>query len=368
MVRKSVLHAFFHSVASLGYIPLALTSVLVSFSSPFVSIPPLGIILITFVPPLTSFPLLCFSYRYLEKLEWISLTVQRARTYIMLAGSGLCFLVAAHLMMVHLVSNEHNSGYNQMHYASSFPPSPAFVQSMLARSLVTTATPTTVIIKSEVGYGKKIAMNDSEGKNNGAELLSPPELVETDQTIPIIIPVTITDNMKKSSVEAEQWPSLLPSLLINMPTNGHESYPSFENKDLDMKEGERENITAVKQRQERPIDCSSLFKTLIPTHLLKPSKTPFALLRDANPDSELDSKQPSKKWVLPAQQEERDSSQQKQQQQQQRHSFLVTDPLLLPPPSSDGIFILDSPISTPGKSMISSQHSIPEPQTNAPAA
>ncbi|KAF9324380.1 hypothetical protein BGZ91_002985 [Linnemannia elongata] len=116
MTRKPLLHAFFHSIASLGYIPFALTSVLLSSSTPFVSnsIPPIVIILIAFIPPLLTFPLLCFSYRYLERFECISLTVQRARTYVMLAGSGLCMLVAAHLVMVYATANESNSSYNRM--------------------------------------------------------------------------------------------------------------------------------------------------------------------------------------------------------------------------------------------------------------
>ncbi|KAF9083313.1 hypothetical protein BGX29_003241, partial [Mortierella sp. GBA35] len=121
MARKPLLHAFFHSVVSLGYIPFALTSVLLSSSSPYVSISSIVIILIAFIPPLLIFPLLCFSYRFLERFECISLTIQRARTYVMLAGSGLCMLVAAHLMIVHVVGNGHNSTYNRM--VDGMPPS-----------------------------------------------------------------------------------------------------------------------------------------------------------------------------------------------------------------------------------------------------
>lgn len=113
-MTRPVLHALFHSMASLGYIPFALTSVLIASSTPFVTIPPVGIILLAFVPPLTLFPILCFSYRYLERFAVISLTVQRARIYIMLAGSGLCFLVGAHLIMIHMVANNQNSAYNRM--------------------------------------------------------------------------------------------------------------------------------------------------------------------------------------------------------------------------------------------------------------
>ncbi|KAG0048500.1 hypothetical protein BGZ83_006563 [Gryganskiella cystojenkinii] len=61
------------------------------------------------------FPLLCFSYRFLEeRLSFVSLTVQRARTYVMLAGTGLCFLVGVHLMVAHLLTNPKNSDYNRM--------------------------------------------------------------------------------------------------------------------------------------------------------------------------------------------------------------------------------------------------------------
>lgn len=111
----------FHSLASLGYIPFALTSVLMASSTPFLSISPVGIILLAFVPPLTLFPLLCLSYRRLERFDAISLTVQRARIYIMVAGSGLCVLVAAHLIMVHVVGHSYNTTYDRM--TLPYPPS-----------------------------------------------------------------------------------------------------------------------------------------------------------------------------------------------------------------------------------------------------
>ena len=113
-MTHSVENGCFHSLASLGYIPFALTSVLMASSTPFLSISPIGIILLAFVPPLTLFPLLCLSYRRLGRFDAISLTVQRARIYIMVAGSGLCVLVAAHLIMVHVVGNSHNTTYNRM--------------------------------------------------------------------------------------------------------------------------------------------------------------------------------------------------------------------------------------------------------------
>ncbi|KAK3844715.1 MAG: hypothetical protein J3R72DRAFT_437867 [Linnemannia gamsii] len=123
MARKPLLHAFFHSIVSLGYIPFALSSVLLSSSSPFVSIHPIAIILIAFTPPLLIFPLLCFSYRFLERFECISLTVQRARTYVMVAGSGLCLLMGMHLVMIYGVGNGHNTAYNRMVYGA--PPTRA---------------------------------------------------------------------------------------------------------------------------------------------------------------------------------------------------------------------------------------------------
>ncbi|KAK3846084.1 MAG: hypothetical protein J3R72DRAFT_500743 [Linnemannia gamsii] len=107
-------HGCFHSLASLGYIPFALTSVLIASSTPFLDISPIGTILLAFVPTLTLFPFLCLFYRRLERLDAISLTVQRARIYIMLAGSGLCVLVAAQLIMVHVVGDSHNTTYNRM--------------------------------------------------------------------------------------------------------------------------------------------------------------------------------------------------------------------------------------------------------------
>lgn len=123
----------FHSIASLGYIPFALTSVLMALSTPFLSISPVGTILLAFLPPLTLFPLLCLFYRRLERFDAVSLTVQRARIYIMVAGSGLCVLVAAHLIMVHVVSNSHNTTYNSM--TTPYPSS-----RMKIRSLATWTT------------------------------------------------------------------------------------------------------------------------------------------------------------------------------------------------------------------------------------
>ncbi|KAF9148958.1 hypothetical protein BG015_009280 [Linnemannia schmuckeri] len=58
----------------------------------------------------------------MEKFERISLTVQRARAYVMIAGSGLCMLVAAHLVMVYAVGNGSNSPYNRMVREGAIPP------------------------------------------------------------------------------------------------------------------------------------------------------------------------------------------------------------------------------------------------------
>ncbi|GJJ72221.1 hypothetical protein EMPS_04578 [Entomortierella parvispora] len=84
------------------------------------------------------FPILCFSYRYLDRFEAISLSVQRARIYIMLAGSGLCCLVAAQLLMVHIVNNPHNSTYNRM---THLPPPSQLYGSLIERNTNVTGNP-----------------------------------------------------------------------------------------------------------------------------------------------------------------------------------------------------------------------------------
>lgn len=188
-MTRPVLHALFHSMASLGYIPFALTSVLIASSTPFVTIPPIGIILLAFVPPLTLFPVLCFSYRYLERFAVISLTVQRARIYIMLAGSGLCFLVGAHLVMVHIVGNNQNSAYNRMAFT---PP-----ETILARP---TNEATTLLASTELS-------SSSTKKSPEISIAALPK--DDDPSIP---------NGEQTNFNT--WiPSYLSGLLVNIQNN-----------------------------------------------------------------------------------------------------------------------------------------------------
>ncbi|KAK3815899.1 MAG: hypothetical protein JOS17DRAFT_759234 [Linnemannia elongata] len=163
-----VVNGFFHSLASLGYIPFALTSVLMASSTPFLSISPVGIILLAFVPPLTLFPILCLSYRRLEQFDAISLTVQRARIYIMVAGSGLCVVVAAHLIMIHVVGNSHNTTYNMI--TPPYPP-----PRMQVRALATWTADSSNNSKSRASITSTTATPD----------VSPMDMLVLDQSIKV---------------------------------------------------------------------------------------------------------------------------------------------------------------------------------------
>ncbi|KAG0086221.1 hypothetical protein BGZ93_008001 [Podila epicladia] len=232
-MTRPVLHALFHSMASLGYIPFALTSVLIASSTPFVTIPPVGIILLAFVPPLTLFPILCFSYRYLERFAVISLTVQRARIYIMLAGSGLCFLVGAHLIMIHMVANNQNSAYNRM--AFTLP------ETNIART--TNGAATTQLTTTE--------LSSSSTKKS-----------------PDITIVALPKDDDPSTPKGEQTnfnaliPSYLSDFLVNVQTNDNiEPQPSSV---------EQEQNSGVQSALVKRDDLSNVpfAKSLIPTYLL----------------------------------------------------------------------------------------------------
>ncbi|KAG0257639.1 hypothetical protein BG011_003854 [Mortierella polycephala] len=223
MARQPILHAFFHSVASLGYIPFALTSVLLSSSSPYVSIPPIGIILVAFVPPLTMFPLLCFSYRYLERFAVVSLTVQRSRTYIMLAGSGLCFLVAAHLMMIHMLGDGSNTPYNRIN-----------------QSVVPTTQPSQPPVNT---LGPSIARAD---------------VWNTVQAHPGLEPMVIPEYLRAVLQNSGPWSP--PSIMEGQQDHTIE------------KHGPGSECNAPASKRKCAIEDRPLFKSLVPSHLLDPSK------------------------------------------------------------------------------------------------
>ncbi|KAF9901507.1 hypothetical protein BX616_002234 [Lobosporangium transversale] len=171
MTRLHIFHALFHSVAALGYIPFALSSTLISSSTPFVTIPPIAVILIAFIPPLTFYPVLCFSYRYLERFKRISLSIQRARMYVMLAGSGLCFIVAVHLIMVHSLANSRDTIYNRKSYFAIRPS-----QSLFTASIGPESTTTVLVVKGTGEQSTKTPTGDDRvaKMNDKAEaMLSP---------------------------------------------------------------------------------------------------------------------------------------------------------------------------------------------------
>lgn len=232
-MTRPVLHALFHSMASLGYIPFALTSVLIASSTPFVTIPPVGIILLAFVPPLTLFPILCFSYRYLERFAVISLTVQRARIYIMLAGSGLCFLVGAHLIMIHMVANNQNSAYNRM----------AFTLPETNKAHITNDAATTLLTTTELS-------SSSTKKSPEVTIVALPK--DEDSSI-----------LKGEQTNFNSWiPSYLSSFLLNIQTNDNiEPQPSLirqeQNSGLPPPLAKRDDLSNV-----------PFAKSLIPTYLL----------------------------------------------------------------------------------------------------
>ncbi|KAF9196025.1 Methyltransferase-like protein 21A [Haplosporangium sp. Z 11] len=196
-------------------------------TNPYVSIPPIGIILVAFVPPLTMFPLLCFSYRYLERFAAVSLTVQRSRTYIMLAGSGLCLLVAAHLMMVHMLGNGSNTPYNRIN-----------------QSVISTTQPSLPPVNI---LGSSIAHTD---------------VGDTVQAHPSLEPIDIPEYLRAVLQNSGPWS--LPSIM-----KGQQDQPGG---DTIEKHGPGSESNALASKRKRAIEDRPLFKSLVPSHLLDPSK------------------------------------------------------------------------------------------------
>ncbi|KAF8938374.1 hypothetical protein BGZ58_001050 [Dissophora ornata] len=329
MSRRPVFHALFHSVASLGYIPFALTSAFISSSTPFVSISPIATILVAFVPPLTAFPLLCFSYRYLERFACVSLTVQRARTYIMLAGSGLCILVAAHLMMVHLLANGHNTTYNQLAHPSGFAAQQQYRQQQQQQQQQ--PIPITAL-ESLATSSMTTKDGDIDGNIITQAMADNADAPTMDQSVQII-PLAVSESLMEALQETQSWsPSFLMPFFVTVPIQDQEQQKteSVEGEQLGQEPavGGRDSV-ALKQKRDIAVDHRPLFKTLIPTHLLNPPNAPA--LEVENTDSS--------------------NNVQDVQQPQQGHDaalqqpFLVTEqPALV---SSSGIPIMDTLITIP---------------------
>ncbi|KAG0308892.1 hypothetical protein BGZ99_001048 [Dissophora globulifera] len=359
MAQRPVLHALFHSVATLGYIPFALTSVLISSSSPFVSIPPIGVILIAFVPPLTAFPVLCFSYRYLERFECISLTVQRARTYVMLAGCGLCFLVAAHLMMVHLLANAHNTTYHpltqtftpiqplpQLQLQQQQPPVQQIQQPIHMTAI--TATSATPIVAN---IGSATAGNGQEATDRSGQ----------DPRVSNMLPLAISDSLEEALAETQTWPiPFTTSFLLHLPLQEAEAHEQQqEEEDEEQEEDAIVDNSGIavaasrlskRSRDSAAIDNAPMFKTLVPMHLLNHSKD-----GGSSAVGELKTSDSDDHAAIHPQQEQRDMSSQQpflpgeQPQQQPAVS------------SSDGTVISDTP-SIPAKTVTTGENGAPPPQ------
>ncbi|KAG0334230.1 hypothetical protein BG004_000502 [Podila humilis] len=237
-MTRPVFHALFHSLASLGYIPFALASVLVASSTPFVNLPPVGIILLAFVPPLTLFPILCFSYRNLEKFDVISLTVQRARVYIMLAGSGLCFLVGAHLIMVHMLANNHNTVYHRMPWAA-----PVALQ-------LTANNPGTTLASTALS-------TSSTKKQSGLSTMSPSIADANTEPRPAL---------QGDQANFNTWvPSYLPGVILNIQNNDPQAQPAVD------KQNGKQGATVTHNSKRDKMDVI-LLKSMIPTYLLAPQE------------------------------------------------------------------------------------------------
>ncbi|KAG0293029.1 hypothetical protein BGZ98_002378, partial [Dissophora globulifera] len=372
MAQRPVLHALFHSVATLGYIPFALTSVLISSSSPFVSIPPIGVILIAFVPPLTAFPVLCFSYRYLERFECISLTVQRARTYIMLAGCGLCFLVAAHLMMVHLLANAHNTTYHPL--TQTFTPIQPLPQLQLQQQQQQQQPPVQQIQQpihmtaiTATSATPIVANIGSAAAGNGQEATDRPG---QDPRVSNMLPLAISDSLEEALAETQTWPiPFTTSFLLHLPLQEAEAHQQQqeEEKEEDATVDKNGVVMAAsrlskRSRDSAAIDNAPMFKTLVPMHLLKPStdgdssavwelKTSdsddHAAIHPQQEQRDMSSQQP----FLPGEQPQQPQPQPQQQQQQQQPAVL----------SSDGTGISDTP-SIPAKTATTGENVTPPPQ------
>ncbi|KAI1312592.1 hypothetical protein EDD11_002938 [Mortierella claussenii] len=340
MARRLILHALFHSVASLGYIPFALTSVLISSSTPFVSIPAIGIILIAFVPPLTSFPILCFSYRYLERFSCISLTAQRARTYIILAGSGLCFLLATHLMMVHILANGHNTTYHQMVHTSATGV-PVGTNSIHAPMMI-----------DNQDLDEKTTSNVQTGGGEGSRVqtkLTETHLDDYMQTMPFAVP----DSLSWALEKIESWPLpsfLSPWVVSKLPVqDGEEQLPQQKQQRVQVQEQQgpcSDSAVSVKtlhqtQKRDVPAERPPLFKSLLPSHLMNPPKGAAAF--DIAQPEEV----PQEHWQQQQEQQlrvKRDIPSQRQLQQKPE-PFLVTEQPLPADELGDGTPFFDIPVS-----------------------
>ncbi|KAK3814192.1 MAG: hypothetical protein J3Q66DRAFT_402767 [Benniella sp.] len=241
----------------------------------------------------------------------------------MLAGSGLCFLVAAHLMMIHLVNNEHNSTYNRMLHDPTLVASPAILEVM-------TTTTTTTSFSADASAA----------------------IPSSFMPVPVL--------------------SSPLSLLINVPIQELESH-AFENKEQELdqdqeeeEEEEKEKAVGLRwkekrnQKRDRRVDHSPWPKIHIPTHLLmKPSDPPPALDK-ATPDLELDPRPHGEVGPWVDLQREHDIPSSHQQQQ----PFMASD-------GATVVMVANTPNSQPNVLIgddVSTNHSVSESPVDAPSS
>ncbi|CAO3567678.1 unnamed protein product [Mortierella alpina] len=235
------------------------------------------------------------------QLQAISLSIQRARIYIMLAGSGLCLLVAAHLMMVHLVGNMQNSLYHPM------APPPSISAPNLPPALnpvATTAAETQVPPSTSSSASSSSAQMDQRDKTPKItpalmrSLLFPDFLEKA---------LEIIDYLSEASTDQES----IGTSPEHKPASG--------------------GTPASTLRRRGAIEGRPLFKTLVPTHLMHPTQPPKLTAADGEAKTE--------------QQRERDLS--LQQSFAAEPVEVVFLPLSPPPSSKESVPIMDIPISEP---------------------
>ncbi|KAF9430971.1 hypothetical protein BGZ94_001315 [Podila epigama] len=177
----------------------------------------------------------------------------------MLAGSGLCFLVGAHLIMVHMLANNHNSAYNRLAYA---PPASIVTSTRSSPNL----SPSTIV--ASTGLSSSLTQKPDD------TLVSPQGSTDKDTMQSATTQVKSTGQVetgagagagtgtsqKEDQTNFNAWiPSYLSGYLVNIQNNARiDQHPN--------QQATAQKTPVFEKRQEVP----PLFKSLLPTHLLNP--------------------------------------------------------------------------------------------------
>lgn len=132
----------------------------------------------------------------------------------MVAGSGLCMLVAAHLVMVYVVGNESNSSYNRMVHEGVIP-----MRAMVPVSAKAQLTPPAGLVLDSPTVGSSVVQQQQQEQEPGQDQA----LTRTnDAQVPPPPPGTSLEDVDSSLTPEDILPfpsSIISSFFMSLPTS-----------------------------------------------------------------------------------------------------------------------------------------------------